>query len=63
MDYNLTLHIGDMDDLCSCEGAHGSPESICFDKSVRKVNAPTKFVLGTSTEDVAKVISFYSTVV
>ncbi len=62
MDYNLTLHIGDMDDLISCEGGHGSPENICFDKSVPKVNAPPKFVLGTSTEDVAKVISLYSTV-
>jgi hypothetical protein len=44
MDYNLTLHISDMDDLISCEGGHGSPDRICFDSSVRKVNAPHKFV-------------------
>jgi hypothetical protein len=44
MDYNLTLHISDVDDLISCEGGHGSPETICFDKSVREVNAPPKFV-------------------
>jgi hypothetical protein len=43
-DYNLTLHISDMDDLISCESGHGSPERICFDNSVRKVNAPHKFV-------------------
>jgi hypothetical protein len=44
MDYNFTLHISDMDDLISCEGGHGSSERICFDNSVRKVNAPHKFV-------------------
>jgi len=71
--YNLTPHISDVDDLISCEGGHGSPETICFDKSVREVNDPPKFVedfvrvsrkfvLGTSTEDVAKVISLYSRV-
>jgi hypothetical protein len=32
MDYNLTLHIRDVDDLISCEGGHGSPDAICFDK-------------------------------
>ncbi len=74
MYYNLTLHISDVDNLISCKGGHGSPEAICFDKSVREFNAPPEFVddfvgvsrifvLGTSTEEVAKVISLYSTVV
>ncbi len=44
MVYNLALHISDVDDLISCEGGHGSPEAICFDKSVREVNDPPKFV-------------------
>ncbi len=44
MDYNLTLLIGDMDELIRCDGGHGSPASICFDKSVRKINDPPKFV-------------------
>ncbi len=69
MVYNLTLHISDVDDLISCEGGHGSPETICFDKSVPPkfvddfVCVSRKFVLGTSTEEVAKLISLYSTVV
>jgi len=41
MDYNLTLLIGDMDELIRCDGGHGSPDRICFDKSVRKVNLLT----------------------
>jgi hypothetical protein len=44
MDYNLTLLIGDMDELIRCDAGHGSPDSICFDKSVRKVHDPPKFV-------------------
>ncbi len=44
MVYILTPHISDVDDLISCEGGHGSPETICFDKSVREVNDPPKFV-------------------
>jgi hypothetical protein len=74
MDYNWSLHISDVDDLISCEGGHGSPEIICFDKSVREVNAPPKFVddflgvsrkfvLGMSTEEVVKLISLYSAAV
>jgi hypothetical protein len=44
MDYNLTLLIGDMDELIRCDAGHGSPDKICFDKSVRKVHDPPKFV-------------------
>jgi hypothetical protein len=66
MDYNTTLLIGDMDELIRCDGGHESSDRICFDKSVRKVHVPRKFVddfvwvsgkfgLGTSTEQVANV--------
>jgi hypothetical protein len=44
MVYNLALHISDVDELISCEAGHASPETICFDKSVREVNDPPKFV-------------------
>jgi hypothetical protein len=44
MDYNLPLVLGDMDELIRCDGGHGSPVGICFDKSVRKVHDPPKFV-------------------
>jgi hypothetical protein len=66
MDYNTTLLIGDMDEVIRCDDGHGRPDRICFDKSVRKVHDPPKFVddfvsasgkfgLGTSTEQVANV--------
>jgi len=66
MDYNLTLLIGDMDELIRCDAGPGSPDSICFDKSVPTVHDPPNFVddlvwasgkfgLGTSTEQVPNV--------
>ncbi len=44
MDYNLTVLIGDMDELIRCNGGHGSPTRIYYDKSVRKMNDPPKLV-------------------